>query len=69
MNWHEIMDERALEMDAVIARVLRDDPAKLKWVVAWIERFLADPVRERRARRNLSAPHLASGKRFNRKCR
>lgn len=23
MNWHEIMDERALEMDAVIARELR----------------------------------------------
>ncbi|MBE7503120.1 MAG: hypothetical protein HS113_23120 [Verrucomicrobiales bacterium] len=43
MNWHEIMDERALEMDAVIARELRDNPAKLELVVAWIQRFLADP--------------------------
>ena len=43
MNWHEIIDERALEMDAVIARELRADPAKLELVIAWIERFLADP--------------------------
>lgn len=43
MNWHELMDERALEMDAVIARELRADPAKLELVVAWIERFLAEP--------------------------
>jgi hypothetical protein len=43
MNWHEVIDERALEMDAVIARVLRADPAKLDLVVVWIEKFLADP--------------------------
>ena len=43
MNWHEVMDERALEMDRVVARELRADPAKLDLVVAWIERFLADP--------------------------
>lgn len=30
-------------MDQVIADVLRRDPAKLEAVVAWIERFLADP--------------------------
>ena len=43
MNWHEVIDERALEMDRVIARELRADPSKLNLVVAWIERFLADP--------------------------
>jgi hypothetical protein len=43
MNWHEVIDERALEMDAVIAARLRADPAKLDLVVAWIEKFLADP--------------------------
>lgn len=43
MNWHAVIDERALEMDTVIARELRDDPAKLDLVVAWIDRFLADP--------------------------
>lgn len=43
MNWHEVIDERALEMDAVIARELRSDPAKLGSVVAWIEKFLSDP--------------------------
>ena len=43
MNWHEVIDERALEMDAVIARELRADPAKLERVVAWLEKFLADP--------------------------
>ena len=37
------MDERALEMDRVVARELRADPSKLDRVVAWIERFLADP--------------------------
>lgn len=30
-------------MDQVIAGVLRSDPSKLEQVVAWIERFLADP--------------------------
>jgi hypothetical protein len=43
MNWHDIIDERALEMDRVIARELRADPAKLDLVVAWIQRFLDDP--------------------------
>lgn len=43
MNWHEIIDERAYEMDQVIADVLRRDPEKLKPVVEWIEHFLADP--------------------------
>lgn len=43
MNWHKVIDERSLEMDAVIARELRTDPSKLGIVVAWIERWLADP--------------------------
>lgn len=43
MNWHEAIDECALEMDGVVARELRADPSKLDRVVAWIERFLADP--------------------------
>lgn len=43
MNWHDVMDERALDMDRVIARELRADPAKLDLVVAWIQRFLDDP--------------------------
>ncbi len=43
MNWHEVIDERSYEMDRVIADILRREPAKLEQVVAWIERFLADP--------------------------
>lgn len=43
MNWHEVIDERNYEMDQVIADILRADPAKLAVVVAWIEKFLADP--------------------------
>ena len=43
MNWHEVIDERSLEMHRVVARELRADPSKLDRVVAWIERFLADP--------------------------
>ena len=43
MNWHEVIDERSYEMDQVVARVLRREPAKLDLVVAWIERFLNDP--------------------------
>ena len=43
MNWHDVIDERALEMDRVIVRELRADPAKLDLVVAWIQRFLDDP--------------------------
>lgn len=30
-------------MDQAIADVLRRDPSKLQEVIAWIERFLADP--------------------------
>ena len=37
------MDERSLEMHRVIARELRADPSKLELVVAWIEKFLAEP--------------------------
>lgn len=33
----------AWRCNAVIARELRADPAKLQRVVAWIEKFLADP--------------------------
>lgn len=43
MNWHEVIDERSIEMDRVIARELRADPAKLDLVAAWIQRFLDDP--------------------------
>jgi hypothetical protein len=43
MNWHEVIDERSLELHAIVARELRADPAKLDCVVAWIEKFLADP--------------------------
>jgi hypothetical protein len=43
MNWHAVIDERNYEMHQVIADILRQDPAKLEMVAAWIERFLADP--------------------------
>jgi hypothetical protein len=43
VNWHEVIDERSLEMHRVIARELRADPSKIERVVAWIERFLNDP--------------------------
>lgn len=43
MNWHEVIDERSYEMHQVIVDVLRRDPEKLKPVVEWIQRFLADP--------------------------
>ena len=43
MNWHEVIDERSLELHSVIARELRAHPAKLDLVVAWIQRFLDDP--------------------------
>lgn len=45
MNWHEVIDERSIELHSVIARELRADPAKLDLVVAWIQRFLDDPDR------------------------
>jgi hypothetical protein len=43
VNWHQVLDEMALEMDGVIARELRADPSKLNLAAAWIEKFLADP--------------------------
>ena len=43
MNWHDVLDERALEMDRVIARVLRAEPEKLDLAAQWIQRFLDDP--------------------------
>lgn len=43
MNWHDVIDERSLELHGVIDRELRADPAKLDLVVAWIQRFLDDP--------------------------
>lgn len=43
MNWHDVIDDRSLELHGVIARELRADPAKLDLVVAWIRRFLDDP--------------------------
>ena len=43
MNWHQVIDERSLELHGVIARELRADPAKLDLVVAWMQRFLDDP--------------------------
>jgi hypothetical protein len=42
MNWHEVIDERSYEMHQVIAEILRADPDKLEFAVAWIEKFLAD---------------------------
>jgi hypothetical protein len=45
MNWHEVIDERSIELHGVIARELRANPAKLDLVVAWIQRFLDDPDR------------------------
>jgi hypothetical protein len=54
MNWHDVIDERALEMDRVIARELRADPAKLDLVVAWIQRFLDDPEYSERCKDALS---------------
>ena len=43
MNWHEVIDERNYEIDQVIVGILRAEPAKLKLVVARIEKFLAEP--------------------------
>ena len=43
VNWHEVIDERSLELHAVLAELLRNDAAKLDLVIAWIEKFLADP--------------------------
>jgi hypothetical protein len=43
MNWHEVIDERSYEMHQVIVAILQSDPTKLNAVVAWIQKFLADP--------------------------
>ena len=43
VNWHEVIDERSLELHQVVARELRADPTRLNLVVAWIEKFVADP--------------------------
>ena len=43
VNWHDVIDERSLEMDRVIARELRANPARLGLVAQWIQRFLAKP--------------------------
>jgi hypothetical protein len=43
VNWHQVIEERAYEMDQVIAGILRQEPAKLELVRAWIEHRLADP--------------------------
>ena len=43
MNWHQMMDERSMEMDRVVAGILRRSPEKLALVKAWIERRLSDP--------------------------
>ena len=37
MNWHEVIDERSIELHGVIARELRANPEKLDLVVAWIQ--------------------------------
>ena len=42
VNWHTVMDERAFEMDQVIADVLRREPEKIERVVAWIAERFAD---------------------------
>ena len=54
MNWHEVIDERSLELHGVIARELRADPTKLDLVVAWIQRFLDDPEYSERGKDALS---------------
>jgi hypothetical protein len=43
VNWHQLIDKRAFEMDEVIAKILRSDPTKLELVEDWIKMRLADP--------------------------
>jgi len=43
MSWHEVIDERSYEMHQVIADLLRQDPARLDFALAWIEKMLSDP--------------------------
>jgi hypothetical protein len=44
VNWHDVIDERSLELHRVVADVLRRDPSKLTLVSDWIHRFLNDPA-------------------------
>lgn len=50
MNWHEVIDERSYELHQVVAHELRRDPAKLRAVVEWIQRWLDDPEYSARAK-------------------
>jgi hypothetical protein len=43
MNWHQIIEERSYEMHQVVAAILRRNPDKLRLVVDWIQKWLADP--------------------------
>jgi hypothetical protein len=42
-TWHEIVDDRSLEMDRVIAEKIRANPKLLQIALANIDRWLADP--------------------------
>lgn len=42
-TWHEILDERSLEMDRVIAQKIRTNPNLVQVALAHIERWLANP--------------------------
>lgn len=54
MNWHEVIDQRSLDLHRVVARDLRADPAKLDLVIAWIERFVDNPEYSPHARDSLT---------------
>jgi hypothetical protein len=42
-TWHEIVDDRSLEMDRVIAQKIRANPKMVQIALANIERWLANP--------------------------
>ena len=42
-TWHEILDDRSLEMDRVIAEKIRANPKLIQIALANIERWLANP--------------------------
>lgn len=42
-TWHEILDDRSLEMDRVIAGKIRANPKLVQIALANIERWLANP--------------------------
>jgi len=42
-TWHEIVDDRSLEMDRVIAEKIRANPKLIQIALANIERWLANP--------------------------